>query len=130
MNAIPPVLDARQVEANEGGKRYPCPLCSVQTTADAADTGWVKCPLVGHRPICLGCCLDHQKVARHQGSEPHPFTDLFDTLAGKVGRPIRDLMLECLTHQCAILVPQTSPAAVALLRHVDEAIGAASGRPQ
>ena len=61
MEAIPETFKARNIERTG---RYKCPLCEDQSTGDEVDTGWVLCPMLEGRPICLGCCLDYQNVAR------------------------------------------------------------------
>ena len=100
LHAIPEVHTAEEI-GREGV--YRCPLCRVQTTRDPADPGWVFCPMVDHEPICLGCCIDHQKAARARDFAAHPLSDLFTALSRRTGRPVDDLRRVCLVHQASLL---------------------------
>lgn len=115
MNAVPERLASDEIDP---AGQYVCPLCERQSTADAVDTGWVFCPMVGGEPICLGCCIDHQGVARSASFDEHPFRALFDEVAAKTGRPAESLRQICLQHQAEIIEDR--------LRTADA--GAAAGR--
>jgi len=99
MEAIPKKFEAGQIDPRG---RYKCPLCVVQTTADDVDTGWVHCPMLNDRPICIGCCIDLQSVARVEDFATHPYRDLFDEVSLKTGKEVAELRQICLSHQEAI----------------------------
>lgn len=102
MEAIPEIFAAADIASKTN--RYRCPLCKAQTTEDPADTGWVRCPMLRDTFICLGCCIDHQSVARAENFDAHPYRDLFDGVS-KVGRiPARRARLNCLEHQEGIIL--------------------------
>lgn len=95
-HVIPPVFKADQIA---GQVPYICPTCHVQSTAEEADPGWVNCPMVDNKPICLSCCIDFQKAARADDFEDHPLFDLFDDLSRTDGRLTGELRKLCLLHQ-------------------------------
>jgi hypothetical protein len=101
MNIIPNIYKASEVEA---GKKYICPLCEVQSTSDEHDTGWVACPMLNGKAICLGCCIDYQAVARSTDFEMNEYYDLFlkQTLLDHQGST-DSLRLICLKHQKEML---------------------------
>ena len=99
INAIPDLLDSREAHLPE---TYVCPLCRSQLVADKDSTGWVLCPMLNDQAICLGCCLDHQAVARSPDLETHPYRDHFDAVARLTGEPVATLRLICLEHQSSI----------------------------
>src|SRR5436190_2018867 len=99
MEAIPETFGADQVDSK---RQYRCPLCDVQTTADEVDTGWVLCPMLDSDPICLGCCLDIQNVARIEDFATHPYHDLFEDVSLKTGKEVTELRQICLIHQESI----------------------------
>jgi hypothetical protein len=101
MEAMPETYEAKKVHPTG---HYKCPLCDVQTTADEVDTGWVFCPMLDGEPICLGCCLDYQNVARLEDFTTNPYNDLFDEASHKTGNPADRLRRICLDHQEEILV--------------------------
>lgn len=103
MNAVPEVIAGLEVDPS--GK-YKCPLCKVQSAGEEADTGWVKCPMVRDKIICLGSCLDHQGAARSDNFEEHYDRKLFDDLSTKVQRSVSDLRRTCLEHQIEVLDDQ------------------------
>lgn len=100
MHAIPPVVSGRKVDPT--GK-YKCPLCKVQSAGDDADTGWVACPMVKNHMICLGSCIDYQKVARSSEFAEHPEHDLFEELSKVAGSSVDALRGTCLRHQIQII---------------------------
>ncbi len=100
MNAVPKYISAREVVPSGS---YVCPLCKEQTTSDSADTGWAFCPMVSNSAICLGCCLDHQKVAASSDFDQHPFWGLFHELSKRANISISILRQTCLEHQEAIV---------------------------
>lgn len=100
MNAIPPVVPAREVDPT--GK-YRCPLCKVQSTGDEADTGWVECPMLRGKMICLGSCIEHQAVARSDDFERHFDRALFDELSSSAQRSVAELRQVCLVHQLEVI---------------------------
>lgn len=100
MEAIPETFEASQIDPRG---RYKCPLCDIQTTSDEADTGWVHCPMLNDRPICLGCCLDLQNIARSENFMAHPYRGLFDEVGLKTGKDVTELRQICLRHQEAIV---------------------------
>jgi len=108
MNAIP-----RNVPGTElpEGLRYQCPLCRSQLAGDEADTGWVKCPLVGGRAICLGCCIDYQSVARSDDFEFHSYQELFIALARESGEAVGTLRRRCMQHQLEVIDEQLTETA-------------------
>jgi hypothetical protein len=118
MSIIPHRITSQSIDPQG---RYRCPLCQSQTTGDKHNTGWVQCPMVGNRPICLGCCVDHQAAARADDFERHPYRSLFDVVARLTGAPVPTLRRTCLEHQSEILsiiatVPEDDEAAVAIRR--------------
>lgn len=96
MDAAPPRQTGKSLDHAHG---YRCPLCHVQTTADAVDTEWVMCPMIAHRPLCFGCCLDHQSAARAREFERFEFRSLYEETATTTGQHISTLRLTCLRHQ-------------------------------
>lgn len=100
MEAIPETYKATDIDQTG---RYKCPLCEDQTTGDEVDTGWVLCPMLQGKPICLGCCLDYQNVARLEDFDENPYHDLFDEAAEKTGKAAVALRRNCLAHQEEIL---------------------------
>lgn len=100
MNAIPPVVPGPEVDPTG---RYTCPLCKAQRAGDEADTGWVACPMVRGRMICLGSCLDFQAVARASAFESHHDRQLFRTLARETQRDDQGLRATCLRHQLEVI---------------------------
>ena len=99
MHAVPPITSGKEVDPSGA---YGCPLCKVQGSGDAADTGWVACPMVRGGMICLGCCVDHQSVARAVDFYDHPYVDLFEMLA-RDGVTTVQLRRACLQHQAEIV---------------------------
>lgn len=91
--------------------RYRCPLCGSQIAGDSADTSWVRCPMLADQVICLGCCVDHQAVARADDFDSHPFRDLFVHVARVTGSTSSELRRRCLQHQASILesIPDVAP---------------------
>lgn len=103
MHAIPPTIAGTDVDPSGS---YECPLCRVQSTGDEIDTGWVACPMVMDRMICLGSCIDYQKVARSLRSPDHPEDQMFTNLAIATRSSIEALRLKCLRHQVQIIDDQ------------------------
>lgn len=58
---------------------------------------------MGGQPICYGCCLDYQGLARSLEFENDPFRNLFHSLSKQTGKPVAKLRLECLEHQQEIV---------------------------
>src|SRR5690606_17102088 len=83
--------------------KYKCPLCKVQSAGDEADTGWVECPMLRGRMICLGSSIDHQSVARSHEFEDHFDRVLFDQLSSSAQRSIPELRRACLGHQLEVI---------------------------
>src|SRR5688572_19967927 len=100
INAIPDLVDPQDINLP---KNYICPLCEAQSVADKDSTGWVLCPMLENQAICLGCCLDHQAVARSFDFDGHPYRDLFDNVSQLSGKPVVTLRQICLQHQSDIL---------------------------
>jgi hypothetical protein len=100
MDAIPTYLSGYEVDPSG---RYTCPLCRVQRAGDAEDTGWVRCPMLKGQMICLGSCIDHQKVARSDEFDSHYDRGLFETLHSNLRRPINELRSICMSHQIEVL---------------------------
>jgi hypothetical protein len=100
MNAIPKWVPGRAVDPTG---RYHCPLCETQATGDEADTGWVHCPMLDGRMICLGSCIDYQKVARSEAFAHHPERILFESLATRQSRSVTVLRRTCLDHQLEVV---------------------------
>lgn len=100
MYAIPRNLSGEELSE---GPRYKCPLCRFQRTGDEADTGWVKCPLVDERAICLGCCIDYQSVARSDDFEHSAYKDLFTILARDRSINVSALRKKCMDHQLEVI---------------------------
>lgn len=110
-NAVPRRYTAREVGVAPDA---PCALCGTRETNSEVEQEWVRCPMVRNRPIGLGCCLDHQDVARAEAFESDIYRDLFDTLSRRTGRSVSILRLQCLQHQQEIIaerMPDASPAA-------------------
>ena len=100
MNAVPPVVRGSDVDPTG---RYVCPLCKVQRTGDEVDIGWVACPMVHGKMICLGSCLDYQAEARSPEFNRHHDYLLFRELASETRRREQELRLVCLQHQAEII---------------------------
>lgn len=81
---------------------YRCPLCTVQTTADAEDTGWIACPMLGRQVICMGCCFDYAAIALSESFTAHPFFDDFLKLSLRTGVDVNQLRIVCLNHQAQL----------------------------
>jgi hypothetical protein len=96
MIILPKIFKASETDEIE---KYSCPLCIVQKVGDKADTGWVKCPLTDNKFICLGCCIDYQKVASAEDFEEHVSYNLFEKLAVKQKKRPKELKSICLQHQ-------------------------------
>lgn len=103
MNAVPTVITGTEIDATGN---HACPLCGVQRTGDVADTGWVYCPMIEGQAICLGCCLDYQRVARTEDFSSDPFCTLFTDLAASAGIPMDRLRSACLRHQADLLMSE------------------------
>ena len=86
--------------------------------------------------ICLGSCIDYQKVARASALQSHPERNLFDTLATRQLTSAADLRMICVRHQVEVVDERLAAAdpdsdalkelRTRLLRIVDEA---SRGRP-
>jgi hypothetical protein len=66
--------------------------------------------MVDNVPICYGCCLDLQDLARTLGFEADPFRDLFDKVATVTNRGVRELRQTCLDHQQELIDRQLESA--------------------
>lgn len=89
---------------DEGSSRsYACPLCRHQTYPSKHDTGWVQCPMIRNRPLCLGCCIDLQGAAVAEGFAGHPDHPLFEKLSRSQNKTTVRLRLMCLDHQLAVI---------------------------
>lgn len=53
--------------------------------------------------ICLGCCIDHQSVARSRDFDDHAYRDLYDALAAMTSDSVTTLRRICLNHQEEII---------------------------
>lgn len=82
-----------------GAGLYKCPLCTVQTTADVVDIGWIACPMLGRQVICMGCCYDYAGIAKSESFTAHPFFDDFRKLSLQAGVDVNQLRIICLNHQ-------------------------------
>ena len=103
INAVP----ERYTSAELGCARdAPCPLCRTCETDEGIDRLWVVCPLVGGRPICEGCCLDYQGLARSEVFDDDPVRGLFDDLSFRTGMSVSALRRKCLEHQQEIVSDQ------------------------
>lgn len=122
-HVVPPVLT--RPNTSQAGP-YRCPLCEAQTTAGPADPGWVRCPMIGEKPICLGCCIDHQKPARAEHFEDHPLYYLFEELARSERQPIETLRRTCLGHQLE-LVADDQPELRSLIERALARLGPSPG---
>lgn len=100
INAIPDLIDLDQTTLPEN---YVCPLCQAQSVKDRDSTGWVLCPMLDNQAICLGCCLDHQAVARSVDFDQHPYHSLFDTVMNLSSKSISATRQICLEHQLNIV---------------------------
>jgi hypothetical protein len=107
MHAIPERFDQKMIDPSGC---YVCPLCQAQSTSDESDTGWVYCPMLRDRPVCLGCCIDYQSVARADEFDSHPYRDLFDSLSAQGGMTVERLRQICLNHQVTIVRGQLNSA--------------------
>jgi hypothetical protein len=101
--ALPPKLMPEQV-VQLGN--YICPLCKTQITSDEVDVGWVYCPMLENQAICLGCCIDHQSVARSDDFDNHTFRGLFDDIVLLTGKNASELRRICLQHQEEVVKKQ------------------------
>ncbi|MGE4211746.1 MAG: hypothetical protein AB7F87_21470 [Oligoflexales bacterium] len=79
--------------------QYECPLCEVQKTSSIPDTGWILCPMIGGKAICLGCCFDYQSITRSPRYDSHPFLPDLELLATANNNDISKMRLACLRHQ-------------------------------
>lgn len=66
--------------------------------------------MLSDAPICFGCCLDLQDLARTADFKDDPFRDLFDELAAKTGRSVHELRATCLRHQQELIADQLKRA--------------------
>ena len=101
--AIPPVVPGRDIDPT--GK-YVCPLCNVQRTTEPTDTGWVECPMIQNRMICLGSCIDHQGAALSFDFDTHYDAQLFYILAQSTDDDVSHLRWICLCHQVQVIDDQ------------------------
>jgi hypothetical protein len=62
--------------------------------------------MVKNAMICLGSCIDYQKVARSSDFAEHPEHDLFDQLSKTTGSSVDALRWTCLRHQIQIIDEQ------------------------
>lgn len=131
LNAIP----RRYADAELGLSRAAeCLLCR---TSDLIEREWVLCPLVGGKPICLGCCLDLQRLARAVDFYEDPWRDLFEEVARQTGLPVATLRLRCLEHQQEIVADELNSSLptddrdeiLHLAFRISEAAREASGSP-
>lgn len=101
MDAAPRHISAHEVDASG---RYRCPLCGAPTaTTEEGDTGWVHCPMLDDKIICLGCCLDYQSVARSDNFSRHPCREDFDRLSKMTNKDVTTLRRICMEHQVCVL---------------------------
>ena len=108
MDAAPEHMTAQEADASG---RYRCPLCGAPTsTTKERDSGWVFCPMLDNRIICLGCCLDYQYLARSEHFAKHPSREDFDRLAEMTGKTVSALRLICMQHQESVLVADLEQA--------------------
>ncbi len=103
MYSIPRYSSGYEVDP-EG--RYTCPLCGSQATGDAVDTGWVSCPMLDGKVICLGSCIDHQAAARSEDFQSHPDRELFDELTRRSQVTAHKLRSLCMHHQIEVIDEQ------------------------
>lgn len=103
MHAVPTRKSGR---ATDPSGKYRCPVCVVQTTGDEFDTGWVSCPVLGGVPLCLGCCIDQQGIARAEDISRHPFRADFNKLAVVAGKSLIVARMTCMAHQVEVLREQ------------------------
>ncbi len=96
MNASPQSVASEEVDGEQG---YRCPICVVQTTNDQADTGWVRCPMIAGAYVCLGCCIDHQRVARSSDPSKHFDRELLLAMVVRTGNTLLELRRICTGHQ-------------------------------
>jgi hypothetical protein len=121
MNAVPHRFPPTDIP---NYKQYRCPVSGTAATGELAPDRWVFCPLVPHKPICYGACLDLQSAARDKDFDENPDVYLFSDLAKKLRVDIDSLRRECLEHQKLILEemlndPSEDPGSVGdLLRWV------------
>lgn len=78
---------------------YLCPTCQAQSTASEVEIGWVSCPMIAGKDICVGCCIDFQVVASSENFETHSMFDEFLKLANKYRKSPHTLRIICLNHQ-------------------------------
>lgn len=102
INAVPPRYTSGDLSLTPGAK---CRLCQSGQSGRVTQR-WVLCPMVGGQPICYGCCLDYQGLARSLDFEDNPFRDDFDSLSRKLGIPVAELRHTCLGHQQDIVLEQ------------------------
>ena len=105
MDAIPPYISGRKVDPTG---RYKCPLCRVQGTGDPEDTGWVSCPMLQNQMICLGSCIEYQKVARSEEFSTHFDKEHFEELSSRTRQSVSELRRTCMRHQLQIVGEQMS----------------------
>lgn len=84
---IPPNFVSGAEAAQEFGKQFSCPLCRVQSTSDATDTGWVAMPelVKGPKWLCLGSWIDVAGVAQRDEPSEHPYYEDLVRLAELAG---------------------------------------------
>ena len=99
INAVPRRYSSAELNIAPDAR---CPLCRTSERGGR----WVLCPMIGGQPICYGCCLDYQGLARAVDFEDDPFRDLFDDLSRQTGLPVVTLRRRCLEHQQEIVSEQ------------------------
>lgn len=82
---------------------YACPVCKHQTYPSKTDTGWVLCPLIRNRSLCLGCCIDLQGAAVAEDFQRHSDNRLFEKLSTSQNKTVVRLRLICLDHQLELV---------------------------
>src|ERR1700750_1875436 len=98
INAVPPRYSSEELNLST---RTQCAVC--RTHDDGHSRRWVLCPMLDEKPICYGCCLDFQSLARSLEFEDDPFRDLFDTVSRERNVSVPSLRLRCLEHQQQIV---------------------------
>lgn len=64
--------------------------------------------MLGGAPLCLGCCIDQQGIARAEDISRHPFRDDFDKFAAVAGKSLIVARMTCMAQQVEVLGEQTA----------------------
>lgn len=81
---------------------YTCPNCGAENTAAVDSPGWVSCPILDGKFMCVGCCTDVSYAAMKDIDDTLRNYAL-DEIAATSGKNKSDARIVCLRHQIEML---------------------------